>query len=108
MTREKGDILFTLAQWRDHERNDVEAIEEIFAKISFGNLLFQIFISRGYDSHVYGNGIVTSHGDEALLFERAQNFRLRLQAHVADFIQKQRSAIGSVKLAFLVGGSSGK
>ena len=53
-------------------------------------------------------GLVAAHRREALLVERAQNFGLRLQAHVADFIQEQRAAVGLLELAFLVGGGAGK
>ncbi len=47
-------------------------------------------------------------GRKALLVERPQNFGLRLQAHVADFVEEQRAAVGLLKLSFLVGGGAGK
>ena len=95
MAGEERDIFLALAQRRDHERNHVEAVEKIFAKISLGDFFFQIFVGGGNDAHIDGDGIVAAHRDEALLLERAQNFGLRLQAHVADFIEEQRAAIGA-------------
>ena len=36
---------------------------------------------------------------KTLLFQNAQHFRLGAQAHVADFIEKERAAIGFLKFA---------
>ena len=45
---------------------------------------------------------------EAAFVQRAQHLGLRLQAHVADFVEEQRAAVGLLELAFLVGGRAGK
>ncbi len=47
-------------------------------------------------------------GREALLVERAQHFRLRFQAHVADFIEEEGAASRLLEFAFLIGGGAGK
>ena len=47
-------------------------------------------------------GCVRAHRNEALLVESAQHFGLGLQAHVADFVEKQRTAVGALERAALL------
>ena len=44
-------------------------------------------------------GCVAPTGDEALFVERAQHLGLRLEAHVADFVEKKRAAVGAFESA---------
>src|ERR1022692_1973963 len=97
-----------LAQRRHHERDDIQAVEKVFAEVSLGDFFFEIFVGGGDHADIDGDGVVAADGDETLLLERAQNLGLSLKAHVADFIEKERSAIRLLKLAFLVRGCSGK
>ncbi len=93
---------------RHHKRNDVEAIKKVFAKVSLRDFFFQIFIGRSNHSHIDCNRIVASYWNKALLFQRAQNFGLRLETHVADFIEKQSSPISLLKLPSLSAVAPGK
>ena len=72
------------------------------------NFLFQILVGGGDDPHVHRDRLGSADRGEALFVERAQDFGLRLQAHVADFVQEQRAAIGLLELAVLIGGGAGK
>src|SRR5580698_7664385 len=108
MAGEERNIFFALAQRRDHEGDYVEAVEKIFTKIALGDFIFEIFVGGGDDADIDGDGIVTAYRNEALLLESAQNLGLRLEAHVADFVEEERAAIGSLKLALFVGRGAGK
>src|SRR5208282_6386170 len=44
----------------------------------------------------------------ALFFERSQDFRLRLQAHVADFVEEKGAAVRRLKFAELVFAGAGE
>src|SRR5918996_1460230 len=52
MLDQHRNIAFTFAQRRDVQRNDIQAIIEIFAKLSRRHMIFQTSIGRGYDSDV--------------------------------------------------------
>src|SRR5215469_11544142 len=52
MPSEKGDIFLSLPQGRHKEGNDIQAVEEIFAKIAAQNFFFQIFVCRSDDANV--------------------------------------------------------
>src|SRR5689334_10937629 len=47
MSCQNGNVFDPFAQGRDGEGYDVEAIEKVFAKKAFGNLLFQLFVCGG-------------------------------------------------------------
>src|SRR5215469_6343205 len=47
-----------------------------------------------------------AYGREALFIERAQHLRLRLQAHVADFIEEESATISALEGAAFFGGAS--
>ena len=49
------------------------------------------------------DGVGGADGVEALLVERAQDFGLGLQAHVADFVEEERAAVGALEGAALFG-----
>ena len=108
MARKQRNVFLAFAQRRHYKRDHVQSVKKIFAEVSLGNFFLQILVGGSNHAHIHGDWVVASDRNEALLLQRAQDFRLRLQAHVADFIQKQGSSIGFLKLAFLVGGSSRK
>src|SRR5882762_11026308 len=105
---QRGDVFLAVAQCRNVERNYVEAIEKILAKRAARDLLFEMLVGRGDDPHIHAQSFVGTHAFEALLLEYAQYFRLRAEAHIADFIQEKRPAIGLLKLAGFVFRRTGK
>src|SRR5580700_5269245 len=49
---QKRNVLLALAQRRHEERDNVEAVEEIFTEVSLGDLFFKILVGGGDDAHV--------------------------------------------------------
>ena len=64
---EERDVLFAVAQGRDVEGDDVEAVEEVFAEVAAGDLLFEVFVGGGDDADVDVRGGGGADGVEALL-----------------------------------------
>ena len=52
--------------------------------------------------------IAATNGLKALLFQHTQHLRLYLRTHIADFVEKDRGAVGEFKLAFLRGSRAGE
>ena len=50
--REKRNVLGPLAQRRNRQRDDIQAIEQIFAKTSASDLRLEVTIRRGDQTHV--------------------------------------------------------
>src|SRR5712691_9641370 len=105
---QRGDVLPTVAQGRHVKRNHVQAIEKILAKGAAGDFLFEMLVCCGDDAHVDAQGSVGAHALKALFLEDAQYLRLRAKAHVADFIEEERPAIGLLKFTDLVFRRAGK
>ena len=51
---EEGNVLPPLPERRQLDRHDLEAVEEIFTKLTRSNALAQIAVRRGDDSNVDG------------------------------------------------------
>jgi hypothetical protein len=101
---EDGDVFFAVAERRDEERDDVEAIEEVFAEVAAGDLFFKVLVGGGDDTGVYVDGRGGADGVEALFVEGAEDFGLRFEAHVADFVEEEGSAVGALEgAAFFCG-----
>src|SRR5208283_4103108 len=102
------NVLFALAQRWYIERNDVQPIEEVFAKVALGDFVFQVLVGGGNYAGIRRDRLLLPDRHKATFVERAQHLGLRLEAHVADFIEEQRAAVGLLKLAFLVRGRAGE
>ena len=108
MIGQQAHVFDPLPQRRHMKRDHIQAVEQIFAEIAALDFLFQILVGGGDHAHVHLNGFRGAHRLKALLFERPQNLGLRLERHVADFIQEQRSAVGLLQLADFVVARAGE
>src|ERR1700677_3164565 len=99
LARQKRNILFAIPERRHKKRDDVKAIEEIFAKVAFGDLFLEILVGGSDDADIHAQGLGSAHWSEHLIVESAEDFGLRLEAHVADFVQVERSTIGALESA---------
>ena len=59
----------------------------------------QIFIGRRNDPHVHLDRLRPTQSLEPLLLQHSEHLGLGRQAHIADFIQKQRAAVRHLKLS---------
>src|SRR5215472_10382839 len=101
MPAQLRNVFLALAQRRYEERDHVQPVEQVLAKVALRNLFFQVLVGRGDHARVYRDWIVASYRRKALLIERAQDLGLGFQAHVAYFVEKQRASVRFLKLAFL-------
>ena len=104
---EKRDVFLAVAQRRDKEGDDVEAIEEVFAEVAAGDLFFEVLVGGGDDADVDVDGVAGADGVEALFVQSAEDLCLSLEAHVADFVEEEGSAVGALEGAALFGGGRG-
>ena len=95
---------------------DGEAIEEFFSKRSGRDGFVKVAIGGGDHSDVDGNlAMIADSTDRARTgagsagrLQDSQHLRLRLQIAFADFIQKQRAAVGQLEGSFAVAIGSGE
>ena len=94
-----GQILDPLAQRRKPQRHDVEAEEQVLAEQALLNQDPQILVARRDDAHVGLDRRAAADGGVFALLQHPQQPGLRLHRHVADFVEKQRSAFGLLEPA---------
>src|SRR4051812_14288764 len=92
---EQRDIFLPLAQRRHRQVDNVEAKVEVVPEFSLGHELLEILVRGRHQSNVSAQGLVAADPFEGALFaDYAKQFYLRARVDLADFIEKDRSAIG--------------
>lgn len=95
--RQRGDVLLPLAQRRNGDGKDVQAIIEVLPKSPRFHFRLQIPIGRRDDPNVDFARSFLAHSFVLPFLQHAQKFALHLQWNFTDFIQKQRAAVGRFK-----------
>ena len=54
---EERNILLALAERRHKKRDNIEAVEEVFAEVALGDLFFEILVGGGDEAHVDAQGL---------------------------------------------------
>ena len=86
--------------------NDVQPEVEVFPESRGSDLGRQILVGRGQHAHVHPHACCPADRLDELLLKCAQDLRLRLQAHVADLIEKQRAGVGELELSAPIRGGA--
>ncbi len=102
MLDQQGDILAALAQGRQGDADDVEAVEEILAESAAADLVFQILVGGGDQAHIDLDVAGAAHPAEFALLQHAQQLDLHHRRQFADFIEKQGAAVGDLEEAGLL------
>ena len=96
---QQRNVFTPLAQGRQAQLSDVQAIRQVLAKTPGPCLVQQIRLGRGDDPQIHANALIGAQSLKLLLLQHPQQFHLLGQGHAFDFIEKQRAAIGVFKLA---------
>src|SRR5579883_3520170 len=99
MVREKDGVAAPLAQRRNPQGHPVQAIEEVFAEFAMPHLLFEILIGGADDPHIDLDRLPPADPLDHLILQETQQLDLQRWRQVADFIEKQRAAVGALDLA---------
>src|SRR5215813_9278520 len=93
------DVVRSLAERWKAELIHVQAIKQVEAKASGLDLSRQVLIGRGDDAYVDFDAVGVAEGIDDVIFEHAEQLSLRRKAHLADFVEEQRSAGGELEFA---------
>src|SRR5512147_1122102 len=74
---------------------------EVFSKEPFFQCSFEISICRGDDADINGNRSATANALKFPFLKKTQELCLKLRGNIADFIKKNRSAVGQLDFTFL-------
>src|SRR5579864_2447274 len=108
MICQQREVVAPLAERRNADRDDVQAIVQIFAEEIFGHSFVEIAVGGGDDAHIDGNLTSAAHRANSTLLQYAQQLDLHGQSHLADFIEEDRAAVCDFEESALVLVRSGK
>src|SRR5438874_1095787 len=108
LRRVRNVMLLTIEQRRQCDREDIDAVEQVLAKLAFAYLLSEITM-RGYNhAHVHFYHPGSANAFNFAFLKHAQELRLHREWHVANFVQKERAPIGLLEFPEMPRGGAGE
>src|SRR5687768_18260723 len=86
------DLLTPIAERRNEDADDRQAVIQVLAEFAFCNALFEVGIGRGNDAHVYALRKRVANRHDLPLLEEAQQLGLDIKRQVPDFVEEQGAA----------------
>ena len=83
--------------------DDIEAVEEVFSKATFLDILDQDAMGGSNEANVGFFGGGRPNGYELFFLQNTQEPHLGVQAHFTDFVQEERAGIGGFEDAHFFG-----
>ena len=79
--------------------NNIETVEQILSELTLLYQLLKVLVSRSDNSYIHLHRCMTTDAVELTVCQYAQQARLSLGRHIADFIKKERTAIRLLEAA---------
>ena len=108
MPQQMRDVLAPHPQRRNRQRQNVEAIEQVLAKLSVFDPVEQFAVGRGYDADVDLDRLAAADRLDRAFLQRAKQFDLGGERQLADFVEEQRAAGGLDEFAGVAFGGAGE
>src|SRR5262245_23066977 len=96
---EKRNIFFSLTQWRKRNRNDIQAVIQVFAEASCSDQGIEILSSGRNEPGIDVDRRVASKPFDRAFLNRSQQFCLKCDWEFSDFVEKKTSTLGLLKPA---------
>ena len=92
---QQRNLLAPLAQRRNRQLHDVEAVVQVIAEPSLRDQLVEIGVGGRHDPHVDGDRRRLAERMHVARLEEAEQLGLHVHADLADFVEEQRAAGGA-------------
>lgn len=93
----QGEDIFTaLAQGRQVQGDDVQAVQQVFAKAPFADHVLEVEVGRGQNPHIGAAGHRVADALVFFVLDKTQQLGLQGQREIADFIEEQGPAVSLV------------
>ena len=99
VTHQEGDVLHSLAQGRQFDADDVDAVEEIRAEPAGLHLVLQIAVGQGDQAHVDLAALVASDPEEGAVLKHPQQTNLQARGHAGDLVQQDGAPVGGLEMS---------
>ena len=97
MLDQSRDVLAALLQRRQRQRDHVQAVEQVVAKLARLDLLFQILVRRRHHAHIGLHFPRPADPAITIVFQHAQEFGLQRRRHLGNLVNEQRAALGHLE-----------
>ena len=101
-------VLEALAQGRQAQGDDVEAVVEVLAEGAGGDPLREVPVGGGDDADVDRHGPGVAHGRQHALLEHPEEAHLEARGGVTDLVEEEGAPVGDLEQALLVGDGAGE
>ena len=101
-------VFSAFAQSRQPQANHIQPVIQVLAERAIFDALLQVLMRGGNHTRIGFDGVVPPHTVKVSVTQYAQQTRLQVERHVANFIQEQRAALGLFKAAPAHGLRTGK
>src|SRR6266478_7398293 len=108
VTHKFRNIHFSLAERWQRNRENIQPIVQILSEFAVTDHLPQVSIARRDDTNIDPRGTGAAHSLELAFLEHSKKLGLKLQRHVSNFVEEQRSTIGQRKTAHVRTNSAGE
>ena len=105
---EMRNVFDAMPQRRHAQLDHVQAIEQILAEAAFGHFRFELAVRGRDDLHVDLLRNRRADRRDFVLLQHAQQLRLQIDRHLADFVEKDDAARGRAEHAQAASGRAGK
>ena len=92
-------VVAAIAQRRQEQVHDVEAVVEILAEAARADLVLEDAVRRGDDADVDLLGLAVADAVDDALLQRAEELHLEVQRELADLVEEERALVGDLELA---------
>src|SRR3546814_9363099 len=108
MADQGGNILGAAGQAGDLKHNHAEPEEQVFAELAIGDRGAQILVRRRNDADINAAHLAAADADDRPVLDHAKQLDLHVETHVADFVEKQRTALARFEMADAAGAGAGE
>src|SRR5580658_3926027 len=98
---EQRNVPGSLAQRRQPDGDDVEAIVEVLTEDARADEFLQVAVGCGHEAHVDVDGLDTADALELALLQRAEKLDLHLHRNLADLVEEEGAAVGELEASRL-------
>ena len=108
MARERRDVVLAIAQGRQLDHDDIDAIEQILAKPAGAHLGLEI--ARGGNQHarVHAARLLIAYAPDLTLLQHPQQLCLQADRQLADLVEQERAAARLLEQPGFVAGRPGE
>src|SRR5271170_8029473 len=105
---QQRDVGAPFAQWRHYNWNDLETIEEVLAEHPAFDSSDQVGVTGGYNTRIHAGGAVGADGAHNSVLEHAEELGLKPERHLANFVQKDCTAVSATEQSMTRAGGAGE